>query len=68
MTSPPHFPVGSGPPPAESANPACRPPPGATDFRYCDGKLFVLFCRSQAALAALKDAEKGPPFPGDIVR
>jgi hypothetical protein len=68
MTSPPYFPAGSGPPAAEPANPGCRPPPAAAGFRRYDGNLFILFCRSQAALAALNDGERGPRRPGDIVR
>jgi hypothetical protein len=32
------------------------------------GKLFQLFCRSQAAIAALQDRDRRPAIRGDIVR
>jgi hypothetical protein len=58
----------SDPAPAELLNPGCQPATPGLDSHRRAGNLFLLFCRSQSAIAALNDRNQTAFIPGDIVR
>jgi hypothetical protein len=60
--------AGSDLTPAAPLNPGCQPATPGLDSHRRPGSLFLLFCRSQSAIAALNDRNQTAFIPGDIVR
>jgi hypothetical protein len=60
--------AGSGSALAEPLNPVCQPLTPNPDSHRRAGNLFILFYRSQSAIAALNNPNQTAFIPGDIVR